>query len=124
MPSNKPRAGRKYCGSTGKELKTYNKFSSNNLINPDMVCFCDIPIGDLGIHIKKYGQFGLAFKKSFLIERGANPVLYVERNSAVTYLCESKDNKRRKIPLKQNISMKWLISIKIAAKPFLDIRDP
>jgi ribosomal protein L24E len=89
-----------------------------------MVCFCDIPIGDLGIHIKKYGQFGLAFKKSFLIERGANPVLYVERNSAVTYLCESKDNKRRKIPLKQNISMKWLISIKIAAKPFLDIRDP
>jgi hypothetical protein len=48
-----------------------------------MICFCDIPVEDLGIHISKYSHFGLSFQKSFLIERGANPLLYVERNSAI-----------------------------------------
>lgn len=57
--------------------------SSNNLIYPDIVCFCDIPIEDLGIHIQKYSPFGLSFLKSFLIERGVNPVFYVARSSAI-----------------------------------------
>jgi|BarGraIncu01122A_1022018.scaffolds.fasta_scaffold02578_1 Putative abortive phage resistance protein AbiGi, antitoxin len=57
-------------------------FSNNVMINPSMVCFCDIPIEDLGIHIRKYSHFGLSFQKSFLIKKGATPLLYVERNSA------------------------------------------
>ena len=42
-----------------------------------MVCFCDIPVDDLDIHMEKYGQFGIAFQKEFLLDQGALPVVYV-----------------------------------------------
>jgi hypothetical protein len=45
------------------------------------VCFCDIPVTDLAIHMKKYSRFGLSFLKRFLIDKGANPVMYVAENS-------------------------------------------
>ncbi|GAG42558.1 unnamed protein product, partial [marine sediment metagenome] len=48
------------------------------------VCFCDIPIGDMGIHIEKYSEFGLAFSKNKLIKQGANPVWYIPENSIIT----------------------------------------
>jgi hypothetical protein len=46
-----------------------------------VVCFCDIPITDLEIHMSKYSRFGLSFLKPFLVEKGANPVLYIANNS-------------------------------------------
>ena len=46
-----------------------------------VVCFCDIPVTDLEIHMKKYSRFGLSFLKPFLVSKGANPVLYVATNS-------------------------------------------
>jgi hypothetical protein len=46
-----------------------------------VVCFCDILVGDLEIHMSKYGRFGLSFLKRFLIAKGANPVLYVAKKS-------------------------------------------
>jgi hypothetical protein len=46
-----------------------------------VVCFCDIPVTDLEIHMNKYGRFGLSFLKPFLVRKGANPVLYVAENS-------------------------------------------
>src|SRR5215212_3570977 len=45
------------------------------------ICFCDIPVTDLEIHMNKYSRFGLSFLKRFLIGKGANPVLYVAKNS-------------------------------------------
>ena len=48
-----------------------------------MVCFSDIPVPDLGIHMGKFSRFGLAFNKSLLIKRGANPVFYVAGNSLI-----------------------------------------
>jgi len=65
-------------------------FSSNKMINPDCVCFCDIPVNDLRIHMKKYGKFGLSFSKNFLISHGANPVFYNALNS----LCGSIERGR------------------------------
>lgn len=59
------------------------KPSRNDLYNPSVVCFCDIPDTDLGIHMAKYGRFGLAFPKTALIPKGATPALYVERNARV-----------------------------------------
>jgi Putative abortive phage resistance protein AbiGi, antitoxin len=44
-------------------------------------CFCDIPVTDLEIHMNKYSRFGLSFLKRFLIGKGANPVMYVAKNS-------------------------------------------
>lgn len=58
--------------------------SENDMYWAVMVCFCDIPIADLGLHMAKYSGFGLSFKKSLLVARGANPVFYIEKNSQVT----------------------------------------
>lgn len=59
------------------------KISQNEMYSPLTVCFCDIPVDDLEIHMSKYSRFGLAFLKSFLVKAGANPVFYVARNSIV-----------------------------------------
>ncbi len=53
------------------------KLTDHKLIEPEIVCFCDIPFADLKIHCSKYGRFGLAFEKSFLIDQGAAAVSYV-----------------------------------------------
>lgn len=47
------------------------------LILPNIICFCDIPFDSLGIHISKYGYFGVAINKQFLAARGARPVMYM-----------------------------------------------
>jgi hypothetical protein len=39
------------------------------LYKPQVVCFCDIPVSDLEIHIRKYSPFGLSFLKPFLVEK-------------------------------------------------------
>ena len=70
---------------TGRELRAgYNpneRFSGNEYYRSNMVCFSDIPVPDLGIHMKKFSRFGLSFRKQYLIAHGANPVFYVARNS-------------------------------------------
>jgi len=50
------------------------------IIIPEIICFADIPINDLSLHMEKYSNFGIAFKKDFLVARGANPVMYVTQN--------------------------------------------
>lgn len=53
-----------------------------NYVNPAynpraaMVCFTDIPLKHSREHCSKFGRFGIAFKKSKMIEYGANPVFY------------------------------------------------
>ena len=56
------------------------RLSTNKAYKASVVCFCDIPVGDLDIHMEKYGQFGIAFQKEFLLEQGALPVMYVPSN--------------------------------------------
>jgi hypothetical protein len=58
-------------------------FSSNEMYSAEVVCFCDIPLDDLDIHVKKYGPFGIAFPKGLLVQRGANPVFYVASPSPI-----------------------------------------
>lgn len=48
-----------------------------DLMVPEVTCYCDIPFEALDIHIKKFGSFGISFKKDFLIKNGARPVIYV-----------------------------------------------
>ena len=48
-----------------------------SLIVPTMTCYCDIPFTSLGIHVAKYGKFGISFRREPLISYGARPVMYV-----------------------------------------------
>lgn len=57
--------------------------SSNEAYIPGMVCFCDIPLGDIALHMKKYTFFGISFLKNYLITQGANPVWYISKNSTL-----------------------------------------
>lgn len=56
--------------------------SSNEKYCASIVCFADIPVDDLQLHITKYGPFGISFAKRFLVARGANPVFYVASQSS------------------------------------------
>jgi len=55
--------------------------SGNEAIKCTSVCFCDIPVTTLGVHMKKYGPFGIAFAKQLLLRSGVTPVHYVARNA-------------------------------------------
>jgi len=68
-----------------KTIKSDDKWplSSNESYIPEMVCFCDIPLGDIELHIKKYSSFGISFLKTYLITKGANPVWYISKNSTI-----------------------------------------
>jgi hypothetical protein len=57
--------------------------SINDVFVEQVVCFCDIPEADLGMHIQKYSPFGLAFRKEFLIPKGASPVFYIANYSRI-----------------------------------------
>lgn len=56
------------------------RLSTNRAFEDSVVCFCDIPPGDLAIHMEKYGRFGVAFQKHFLVGKGATPVMYIPRD--------------------------------------------
>ena len=58
------------------------KFSDEGMYDPLVVCFCDIPVADLSIHMEKYKQFGLAFTKEFLVKKEARPVFYMTQAKA------------------------------------------
>jgi hypothetical protein len=68
-------------GDVAVRRSTGQRFSDNEYYKSNMVCFSDIPVADLAIHMGKFSRFGLAFSKAFLIGRGANPVFYVASNS-------------------------------------------
>lgn len=59
------------------------KLSTNEMYSPEVVCFCDIPIEDLRIHMSKYSRFGLCLLKDFVARQGGVPVLYLPRNGLV-----------------------------------------
>lgn len=62
------------------------------LYRSQVVCLCDIPVSDLEIHMRKYSPFGLSFLKPFLVEKGANPVFYIARNSKALKFFAGREN--------------------------------
>lgn len=68
------------------EAVTNLSFSKRDMYKVDAVCFCDIPLEDLPLHMKKYSQFGIAFPKSFLVKKGATPAFYIAVDSAAEFV--------------------------------------
>ncbi len=71
--------------------------TSNELLVPEAVCFCDIPLKDLGIHMDKYSHFGVAFTKVFMRSKGCNPVYYVSMHSPCTDHRYPRGDSRREV---------------------------
>jgi len=46
-----------------------------------MVCFCDIPLSQTGVHMEHYGRYGIGLKKTWGIGRRVAPVTYVHENA-------------------------------------------
>ena len=44
-------------------VNTNKPLETNEMYNPEVVCFCDIPFSQLSIHCEKYSKFGLAMSK-------------------------------------------------------------
>ena len=72
--------------SLGTTAHPEKEFSGNRMLNPQMICFCDIPESALAIHTGKYSRFGVAFQREFLVRNGANPVFYIGAASTVLKL--------------------------------------
>lgn len=51
--------------------------STEELVVPEVTCYADIPFEALGVHVGKYGRFGLAFGRTYLAYYGARPVSYI-----------------------------------------------
>ncbi|WP_085991149.1 abortive infection system antitoxin AbiGi family protein [Oceanobacillus senegalensis] len=64
-----------------------------DIVTPGITCFADIPINDLSLHMEKYSNFGLSFKKDFLVEKGANPVYYIATNGLIEKQKEGKEQR-------------------------------
>jgi hypothetical protein len=64
-------------GTTGYSYNIKGTFREGSLIVPTVTCYADIPTSALGVHVKKYGRFGVAFRRSFLVHNFARPVTYV-----------------------------------------------
>ena len=58
-------------------VSTDAKFSTNEMFNPQVICFCDIPVDDLRIHMSKYSSFGLALPKDLIVRAAGTPVRYL-----------------------------------------------
>ena len=65
------------------------RLSSNQMYNPEIICFCDIPTEDLHIHTAKYSRFGLSLLKTLVAAHGGCPVFYLPRGTKVRQLRRS-----------------------------------
>ncbi len=53
-----------------------------------MVCFCDIPLSQISLHVKKYsksGGYGIGMSKSWAMKKGITPVLYLSYKNEFMY---------------------------------------
>ena len=57
-----------------------------------MVCFCDLPLSNTGVHLSVYGDYGIGMTKTWAQRNGISPVLYVyDESSLLTRLVEFHD---------------------------------
>lgn len=80
----------KYCG---EKLKLGT--GGSNAAHP-MISFCDIPLSESQKHFDAYGKYGIGLTKKWAIEKGINPVLYIDHNSLFAKSLQKLLEERRK----------------------------
>ena len=93
---------------TSQDLDSNGNLYSGELSKVPAMCFADIPLNDLSLHMSKYSRVGLSFLKSFLIKKGAKPVIYVPMSSC-TYI--TKENRGAAIPRQFREILKNLMTL-------------
>ena len=54
-------------------------------ISYPMICFCDITVHRLSEHMNLYGDYGIAFSKSWGISNGIQPLQYINKHSLLRH---------------------------------------
>lgn len=81
---------------TQETIRGFNR--SADLPTLPIVCFTELRLSMVEKHINTYGSLGLGFRRSYLMERGANPVFYLQNanqgivNTNLQGLTEQVDN--------------------------------
>lgn len=50
-----------------------------------MVCFCDIPLSQIQLHTKTYGNYALGLTKNWGMKNSITPVIYTHRQASTRY---------------------------------------
>ena len=83
-----------------------------------MVCFCDLPLFLIKSHLQFYGPYGIGLKKSWGMEQGISPVLYVHGKALLLYrlsqLYESASNSKDG----HSAIVSALLTVKAYEKPY------
>ena len=53
-----------------------------------MVCFCDLPLSQIGFHLSIYGDYGIGMSKSWARTNGISPILYVYEDSPLSVMLQ------------------------------------
>src|SRR5215467_5099242 len=64
-------------GRTQAAIDCSKRLILEELIVPAVTCYADIPLDHLGLHARKYGMFGVSFRRDYLVKYGARPVFYI-----------------------------------------------
>lgn len=67
----------RYC----EEITDYMRIENIESISFLMSCFCDIPLSKLSTHMEFYGKYGIGLDKEWGIEKGIQPIQYINSNS-------------------------------------------
>lgn len=71
----------KYC------LENWDILNAKGLreIAIPMVSFCDIPLSQIGKHVKYYGRYALGLTKEWGMEKNISPVLYTHKKAKLSF---------------------------------------
>ncbi len=114
-----------YCGDVYEKFP----FGLNIGYKVPMVCFCDIPLGQVKEHLVWYGSYAIGIKKAYARKHNVSPVWYIHSNNPVVlkmYRSTNKDELRNSpvLPyLKQYLGNQKDLNKKVRMKKFYDERE-